>query len=309
VKPEGVIVSVDCPEIAYTLPHNAPLYSRLVLVTAPGDHVAQQAARRSGVELVVSDVCWRNGDAFNKGAMLNAGLAALQPRDWFLFTDADCFLPRAPLARLQPTSLRPDCLYYAIRRHLSPKCYVPDPKRITNDHLRDRAGNEAPWGYFQLFFAPYAAQLCGGTLRLPECFCSAASVDHWFQARWPQKQRVLLNDFVVLHIYHGPTGTRWNNRGSATGWRFVGHTPDPDYKESLRRLPVPCELRRIHITQLDTEALEYYGDALPEWSTDHDCKGLYEFSARPIAVRPDADARGAESAADRAGADSMRSAE
>lgn len=276
---EGVVVSVDTgDQLARTLLHNAPIYDRLAVVTTPSDRESQAAARRHpNVELVISEACYADGDAFNKGRMINAGLEALELDDWLLFTDADCFLPaylRSRLARVRPD---PDCLHYVRRWHLEADATEADTTRIIRKHAQDRAGNAMPWGYFQLCRAETAAKLCGGALEMPSCFCSAACIDHWLMSRWrPERRKKLPSDLYVLHLWHGPLGSRWNGR-STQGWRFAGQSTTAPESRLRPSWPAPCLVRRTHVLTCQQHVVRYDGQD-PDWPTPTIAGEPYEYA-------------------------------
>jgi hypothetical protein len=290
---DGLVVSVDCgDQLARTLPGNIIHFDRLVVVTVPDDCRTQQVAADCGAELVISDACHAHGDAFNKGRMLNAGLARLQPDGWLLLHDADCFLPPGLGRELRALILNPGCLYYTRRHHLPADVIDPDWSLITDYELRDPAGNDNPWGYFQLFNAGAAAIQPRWSGRegefFPECFCSAGSIDHWTQAQWPLEKQISLADwsgdhrFDVLHLWHGSLAARWNGYRETDGWRFAGQSNlGANEAYWVQRWPVPCRLRRINLITLDQEEIDWDGTlALPRWSSPADPAAIYEYSVR-----------------------------
>ncbi len=228
IKPrrlEGFVVSVGCGEqLARVLPANAGHFDRFVVVTSSEDTQTQEVAlaTEGPIELVISDDCYKNGDAFNKGRMLSHGLAALRLTDWVLNLDADILLPAGFGERIRRLVLNPGCLYYARRRALAA------------DGTLGRSGGTAddfaPWGYFQLWNvrAKALAKLSQpGALRYPECFVSAGNVDTWWQLHWPWSKKIplaLAEDpaWDVGHVPHGPLTARWNGAKPNGGWRYAG---------------------------------------------------------------------------------------
>lgn len=233
---EGVIVSVGTgDQLHRTLPYNRRWYDRCVVVTC--DELSAEVALANDCEVMWSTACYDRGDAFNKGCMINVGIASLSLDGWLLFTDADCFLPEP----VDVGDLIVSNLYYMQRRHVPGTVVVPDG-RVLDYHKRDPYGNNAPWGYFQLCNGPYMISRTGG--RVPECFCSAGCVDHWLMRRF--KRHVRLPGYVY-HLWHGGLGSRWNG-GERQGWTFIGQTP---LRQWIGQWPLPCEVRRTDVLSLE----------------------------------------------------------
>ena len=228
IKPrhlEGIVVAVGpaCgAQLARVLDRNATHFDRLVVVASTADEETHALALGTDgpIELVVSDDCFAGGDAFNKGRMLNHGLAALRLGDWILNIDADILLPAGFRERLLDLVLNPGCLYYTRRRDLLDDDTLGTHGGVNNDY--------APWGYFQLWH-PRATALRGlPVLRYPDCFVSAGNVDTWWQLHWPAGKKIsLISDdsdlsWDVGHVPHGPLASRWNGSHDGRGWRYVG---------------------------------------------------------------------------------------
>ncbi len=109
---EAVTVCVDYSDfLAHTLPLNKPHLNRLVIVTAPHDRATQRLAAHYNVECVVTEAFYRQGDRFNKGRGINAGLAVLNKRNWLLHLDADIVLPPRTRHFLDRAQLDPRAIY------------------------------------------------------------------------------------------------------------------------------------------------------------------------------------------------------
>lgn len=284
---EGLCVSVDCgDELARTLPGKVSQCDRFVVVTATHDLLSQEVARQAGAALVVTDACYDDDAAFNKGAMLNAGLDALSLDDWVLLTDADVFLPPRWREHVAELVLNPGCLYYTRRWHLPPEVREPDWSLITDYHLLDPHGNANPWGYFQLVNS--RARALRGGLRFPLCFCSAGGIDHWFQGQWPAQKRVPLpsddHRFDVLHLWHGRLAARWNGyRDTGGRWCYAGQT-DTGRTLPYRwpSWPTPCLLRRTNILTTRSETVEWTGLGPPAWPAPADPAARYEYACKEL---------------------------
>ena len=282
---EAVTVCVDLAhQLRLTLPRNIKQVDRWVVVTASHDLETQRLARKYGAILVISDRCYENGDAFNKGKMTNEGLKHLKLTDWLLITDADIFLPQDFRQNISRLILNPGCLYYTRRVDLPKYQFIPNhPADYHRWEDPDPATNSNPWGYFQLVNVRAAAlKSLGKRLRLPEIFCSAGTVDHWFSHLWDRRKRILLpqddGKFAAYHLYHGDLWQRWNGvRGASNGgWSYGGST----FIDAHWLWPKPCELRRIDVMALEEEIIIWDGGR-PKWS-EYNPSTFYEYSYKGI---------------------------
>jgi len=230
---DAVLVCVDYSDLLqYTLPYNIAHFDRYVVVTTSYDAATQSLAGQYGARLVVSDRCHEQGDAFNKGKMLNDGLAALDAPDWIVFTDADIFLPPGlPTAVAAVAGQRQQL--FGTRRRFLPAGDEATIQRFFAQGL-DMPGlreelpvRSVPLGYFQLWNAGADAVRDRWPRVLSEDFASAAAIDSWFHAHWPRNAVApLATDprWDVVHIPHGELGQNWNGRRDwhLGGWRFAG---------------------------------------------------------------------------------------
>ena len=80
---EGVIVCVNYSDmLAHTLAAAKAQFNRLVVVTDTKDDATKNLCEYHHVECVRTDVFYENGDKFNKGKAINAGLARLSRKGW-----------------------------------------------------------------------------------------------------------------------------------------------------------------------------------------------------------------------------------
>jgi len=230
---DAVLVSVDYADfLKYTLPYNIGHFDRYVIVTTPYDVETQCLATQYGAQLVISDRCHEDGDAFNKGKLLNDGLAVLDDPDWVLFTDADILLPPRLRSVVAGVAHRREVMFGARRRLLSTideatiHRLLTRPGDVSLSEVEDPRHIE-PLGYFQLWNARAAAVRDRWPQVLSEEFATAAAIDSWFHIHWPRNELRWLGDDAgldVYHIPHGPQGQNWNGRRRLQlgGWRFAG---------------------------------------------------------------------------------------
>ena len=221
-KLECVMVCVGYSDLlALTLPWNVRHWDTVVVVTGPDDAQTAEVAARHGARVVVSDSYLLRGARFNKGAMLNAGVAALDYDGWAMFVDADILLPPNFRETFARHVWNPGVLYYATRLHTpsaSPLKWVAEYKKnpalARSLPVVNSASNRMPWGYCQLFH-PAARALRGlGRNIYSDAFSTAAGVDNHFAKQWPDHKRHL-TDFRVIHIDHGTETVNWSGRQSA----------------------------------------------------------------------------------------------
>jgi len=207
-----VVVSVGYGKyLAETLPKNIDLFDEFVVVSSTEDLETHEIARAHGAKLVLSDRCYEDDHAFNKGKMLNDGLAALKEPDWIVLTDADVI--HAPQLRelFFAHSWNPGCLYFTGR-------FDDQPVQGQNDKV-----NAQPNGYFQLFHPKARAIRERWPNLMCEEFCSAGGVDSWFWQQWGWERMVAVGEFSVHHLASDSLGQNWNGVAHQPGkWRQLG---------------------------------------------------------------------------------------
>lgn len=211
----GVVVSVNYGDrLAETLPANIGLFDEFVVVTTQEDELTQALAKRHGATLVISNRCFDDDHAFNKGRMLNDGLKALKDPDWIVLTDADVTMNPRLRDYVFEHSLNPGALYFTVREE-------------RGEVQGQAAGvNAQPNGYFQLF-NPRALAIrdrWAAGQPLSEEFCSAGGIDTWFWQQWPRHKVVLIPDLGVQHINSTRIGENWNgvNQTGKGKWSQLG---------------------------------------------------------------------------------------
>ncbi|MBF0528889.1 MAG: glycosyltransferase family 2 protein [Deltaproteobacteria bacterium] len=267
---QGVLVCVGYADfLHWTLPLNIEHFDRLVVVTSSEDTATRKVAERCGAYLVISD-SWRDGGAaFNKGKMINAGLAVLDPDTWTILTDADTILPDHLRPSLLQLTLNRNVLYFA------PRFNIPDNNQEAwlEGYVRGREGLDqvifqyaAPYGYFQLFH-PQAEAIKSPFPRIySENFHNAGGVDLHFMSLWQKPFHLSeVLDLPTFHISHGSFATNWSGRISSrlgtgdlsqvkfnsgpAGWRQIGYLVGHGFET---RVPFP-EGGFLKFVRCDTE--------------------------------------------------------
>ena len=232
---EGLTVSVNYADfLDETLSQNLDHFDEFVVVTARDDRATQAVCDRHGVICVKSDVYREDPlDRFNKGLMINLGLAHLRHRGWILHLDADVVLPDRLRFILNKSRLDEDCIYGADRvnvvgsgpwraikqspnyqrqyRHrylVSPAGGAPGASNRLGARLLHNEYGYCPIGYFQLWHSKHRDR------RYHFAQGSAEHSDVLFALQWPAARRILLPGVFVYHLESEPAkiGANWNGR-------------------------------------------------------------------------------------------------
>lgn len=205
-KLSAVVVAVGCSgDLAQTI-ENRNHFDQLVVVTSTAQHEVY-----GHVDMVKIDLS--PDDAFNKGAYLNAGLAALDHPEWIVFLDADIVLPDNFRDFFFSHSWNPGCIYGVPRRESA------SPDEINNGQGNSINGYCQIWNPLAHALRPH---LDGKLPRISEAFCSAGGVDSWFYQQYPPDKRIMVPELPVEHLDHGAFGDRWNGGRTDPCWRQVG---------------------------------------------------------------------------------------
>ena len=230
-KLSGVLVCVGYSSyLEQTLPKNVKLFDELIVVTSPEDTKTQELVKQHGAKLVISNRCYDDEHSFNKGRMLNDGLAALSDPDWVILTDADITLNPDTRKFIMGHSLNPGCLYFTARQDHAP---------VANQHAKV---NMEPNGYFQLFNPKSIAIRGRWPAPVSEEFCSAGGVDTWFCQQWPGDKRVAVPELAVDHFPSKSIGENWNGVGQtdyAGKWRQLGILTTRGFSTFLQMTQLP----------------------------------------------------------------------
>ena len=197
-------------------------------MTAHDDRATQAVCDRHGVICVKTDVHREDPlDRFNKGLMINLGLAHLRHRGWLLHLDADIVLPDRLRFILNKSRLDEDCIYGADRVNVVGKDDWEAIKQSANGQRQYRhrylvspaegrlgarlVHNEygyCPIGYFQLWHSRHRDR------RYHFAQGSAEHSDVLFALQWPAARRILLPGVFVYHLESEPAkmGANWNGR-------------------------------------------------------------------------------------------------
>lgn len=251
-----VVVCVGRAEhLKQTLPHNAKLVDEVVVITHPRDLGTidiHHAMCGKAIKGFLSERCFENGDAFNKGKMINDALAGIKDPDWIILSDADIFLsPNLP-EFMKTHSLNPGVIYGTVRH---------------TDVDGPIGSDKEPNGFFQLFHPRAQAIRDNWPHPMSEEFCSAGSVDSHFLQQFPQGKRCLIPSLAVKHLDHGPLAGGWNGPpkvAGSGGWRQFGIiTTAGMAKLPNEKTTLPCMIKLTDTLHGKTAIFEHNGENFP----------------------------------------------
>lgn len=187
-----------------TLPRNLRHFTDTLVVTSPEDQKTQALTKYLGCKCLVTDVFYRDGASFNKGAAMEEGFDYLGREGWICVWDADIVMPVE-----WSFNRNPSCLYSPARRILE------DPTLFTDDldwkTLRNSTNINEFAGYFQLFHSSALKKLPWyGT-----DWTHAGGCDSDFEQKFSMGNKCRTS-FDVLHL--GPEGIEYLNTRIGADW-------------------------------------------------------------------------------------------
>lgn len=225
----AVTVCVDYSDfLAHSLPYNKSLFDRLIVVTSKTDRATADLCEHHHVECIKTDVFYKDGATFNKGAGINEGLKALGGADWVCHFDADIVLPPRTRDILNRIHLDPTNIYgvdrlmcrsfddwanYMSKPEVQHSCesYIQAnafPLGVRVGKLKESGW--LPIGFFQLWHPA----LSGHTEYTEHG--TADRGDMRFALQWPRQHRVLIPEIVGIHLASeipgDGMGSNWNGR-------------------------------------------------------------------------------------------------
>lgn len=234
---ECVVVCVNYSDfLAHTLPYNRNQFDNMVVVTDLNDEKTKAVCEYYHVKCIQTDVFYRNGDVFNKGAGINEGLRHLSKEGWVLHLDADIYLPPLTRTILERLPLKGHKIY-SCDRLMCPSYYewvrfMNSPRHIqegwifvhlnafpTGVRIAEYMTNNGGWeplGYFQLW-NPYGS----GIYEYPDEHGACDRTDVIHAKKFPRENRELLPEIAVIHLDSEglnvkDMGKNWNGRQTAT---------------------------------------------------------------------------------------------
>jgi hypothetical protein len=184
----------------------------LTIVTAPHDEETRALARVDPrIAIVVTDLFYRDGAAFNKGRAMEAARQGMPWTDWILLFDADVVPPADWGRQVAAAHPDPQALHGAYR--------FDGDRHDLDDRGQPSCAHDVPGvGYFQLFHsADPHVQTAPGESLIDTQWRHAGNYDNRLMDRWRSAGiRVRALPFRLAHI-----GERENWFGRGTREAFL----------------------------------------------------------------------------------------
>lgn len=200
----GIVVCVDYDDLLeITLKRNARFMDEILVVTAPHDErTLNVVSRIPNARCHITDVFYKDGAKFNKGAAMEEGFDVLGRDGWILIHDADILLP--------DTFIMPQVVFG--RMYSANRLMLNDPRQWTPDFDWSLAHKTTEFtfpGFFQLFNCADPSLITRPWYDTK--YVHAGGGDHYFQGLWPSSMKSVL-PITVLHL--GPRDMNWFGRVS-----------------------------------------------------------------------------------------------
>jgi len=231
-KPVGVVVSVNYANcLERILPYNLRHLDSLFVVTSPDDiETKEVCSRYPKIKVVETDIFYRHGAKFNKGAAVEIALMMI-PRDkWCLIFDSDILFP-ADMFLLE--ELDKNKIYGATRHMVYSEeqlSMATFDRNFQLDGIEAAETNNIIVGAFQLFH-PTSSFLTEYDVRpwYGVNYANASWCDNVFVFKWPDSAKVIL-PIKTIHLGH-----RHNWIGTVEG-KFP--RPETEYIRSEEHNPL-----------------------------------------------------------------------
>ena len=206
----GLTVCVDYAEfLAVGLDRWTETLDSVTVVTSETDRDTAALVRGwRGVELVQTDLFYRDGALFNKGRAMEAARLQMPWHDWILFFDADIVPPLDWLVRSMPV-VQPGALY-GCRRFAGG----------LDDNGQPSLPHDAPGvGYFQLFHTDDPVVKNAPPPLIDTHWRHAGNYDNKFMDRWRSLGRPVHN--LPFRVAHLGERDNWCGRGNREGFAAI----------------------------------------------------------------------------------------
>jgi hypothetical protein len=243
-KPVGITVSVNyAGSLESILPFNLRHLDSLIVVTSPDDTATLQLClKHPKIKVIATDLFFRHGAKFNKGAAIELALMMI-PRDkWCLIFDSDVCFP-ADMFLLE--ALDKECIYGASRVLVNTEeqySKATSKRNFDLSGLRFEPRDAGFFGMFQLFHPEARALTSRPWYGIN--YYNASWCDNIFYWHWPESQRKLLHQDLdekkeVIRLIH--LGSRNNWTGEVEG-KFP--RPETVYSKANEEVPlaVSCDI-------------------------------------------------------------------
>ena len=210
-KIEAVIVCVDCDDfLEITLPLNKKFFDNILVITSPNDTNTQKVCKENGINCIITNKFYENGDVFNKGRAITEAFNSLKYKEWVVHLDADIIIPDKFLD-LNLNKLDKNVLYGGQRTFVwtySDLLKLQSGEKKTSD-FKTIPGEGC--GFFQLFNFQSRAIKQSNSNDIYPSFPNAGESDILFLKKFhPDVVSVGKLDMNCIHL--GPHGTFHNGR-------------------------------------------------------------------------------------------------
>lgn len=249
---EAVTVCVGYADfLKVTARYNRQHFDHWVVVTSKQDTETQEVCRRYGIKCVLTADFFAFGDTFNKGRAINRGLSQLSHKGWVVHIDADIVLPshfRQALASAQLDDRRENIYgcdrimvrsakqwdrlkksgylggfpQHSFHNWLRPSPAIEGPDALPDqprylevgDRWADVEHGWVPIGFFQMWHGEAGQGYGINTRKYPIGHNSAERTDVQFALQWDRNNRVLISEFVAVHLEseRAKIGANWKGR-------------------------------------------------------------------------------------------------
>ena len=236
MKPIAISVCVNYSDfLCWTIPMNKHLFERWIIVTSTDDKRTQKIAEHYELDVIATNVFYKDGATFNKAAAINEGLNYVKADgQWILFLDSDIVLPPQSKRVFEQVKFDSSCLYGVDRLDCgtfnqwvdymnAPDIYEGSWLLTTGQmevgariiHLYGQEGDQGkfggykPLGFFQLANT-------SSFNEYPQGSQAADHTDIQFANLYPREKRILIPEIYGLHLSSEPGwGSNWNGRKTA----------------------------------------------------------------------------------------------
>lgn len=204
---EAIIQSVHYSDLLkITLAKNQRHFDRVVVYTVAGDS-SIDICKELGVEYVETDLFYKGGAKFNRGAVYNLAFQQLRHKEWVTIIDSDIVLPDNYREQFDKHAKEKECLYGARRYNVETQSHYESIVR-TGDYRNTLLYRGYGYGYLQAFH--YKSAIFQS--RLPDAYPEwhdGSTADWVFRNAWGDIN--WLPDFNLLghnesHVQDPPNG-------------------------------------------------------------------------------------------------------
>ncbi len=191
-----------------TCKYNTIIFDKIYVITTPEDKKTHKiCSLYNNVLYYQTNVFKKNQAKFNKGAALDYGLSKIPKNIWLVIGDADCIYPTC--MKQETSNLDINKLYTYKRHKIINKQHLTNVMSCVDEPMNmvNRNVNQV-LGYCQLFNTQ--SWFFNQDPHYPKHYKHAGSCDVAFSAKWPKKERIVLNCGHILHL--GEASRNWKGR-------------------------------------------------------------------------------------------------